>query len=475
MVIKNNKDKNFKMFKPQKIGSNNKNDLLDKMKERKEISNEKRNNNGYDDLKEEILKYKELYKKVKKELNELERTTEEKIQMKIGYVRKEYSKLEIENIDLKNEKDQLLDVINKNGKEILMLSDKLDILNNVKYNLKTEKEKVYMLQDLIDYKFSKIDNVDEKINKINILVNDSKRMKNENEKLMNDKLNIKLRLEIEKKEKEMLSDENIQLKQKIEKLNIENDALKDNVTVNYKDKISILINSINDDNWSEFSGSFTLYKQYSYHYKNALSSLKERQNEIRYIFGYYNKESKIFSSINGDEFLAVDIRCIEGSVNRMPAKAYITEEDENEVVICKVYTNLDTYKTEMQLEIDFKNKNNNKEKSKIKEYQNIGKEKITFITTLNGNKCKTNIAKYGFDTEWIKPNEDSIGVIRNKLYQSDLIVVYPKYCTHSVTNIIDNNVFNVLYCYSFNEEILINEITNKIYEIRKEKSSDMCQ
>lgn len=467
----NNKNKNVRMNNQQ---SDNKVEILDKIKERQRLSNKEVNDVEYDDLKKEVLKYKELYKKVKKELNELERTTEEKIKQKIGYVRKEYSELEKENTQFKKEKEQLLDVVSRSEKEILRLSDELNALIDIKHDLKAEKEKVFMLQDLIDYKFSKIENIDVKIDKINLSVNDSKRKDNEIEKLINDKLNFKLRFEIENKEKEILSNENIQLKQRIDVLTIENDSLRENFTSNYKNKITFLINCINEDNWSEFSNSFTLFKHYNYYHKKALAYLKEDLNTPVYLFGYFNKEKGVFTSINGDEFTVAEIQYKGQLVSNVPVKAYISENDENEVVIDRIYNDLDTYKTEMQLELEYKKKHSDKIANKMKKYHNVGNEKILFITALNGNKCKNNISKYGFETEWIDPNDTSIEVIRGKLHQSDLVVVYPKYCTHSVTNIVDNNQFNVLYCYSFNEELLLNDITNKIYELRKSKSDDMC-
>ncbi|MCL1696358.1 hypothetical protein [Lysinibacillus sp. BPa_S21] len=448
------KNKRHQFIPNHKKTNNSREELINNLKEssKKEEDNKSEQFDDKEKLNNELEKYKKLYKSTKKELSEKDEKLQNEFHKKQNYLKNEILDLQKEISSLTKSRNETLKIITDKENEILKLNKKLETISEYRYELKAEKDKVYLLQEVIDSKLNSIEKESCKIERVLQDINDVKSVMGN---LTIQKYKNQVR--ILKDEKIDLLEKNKKLFYEVEFLKTENELLKNENKVSCKNRINYLINSIDDTNWSEYKDSMTLYNLYLHYQKESIINNKD---SLSCLFGHLNEEKNVFVSIDGDEYLVSDILFEGEYLDSMPSKAIPLEDDNNKVIITQIYNNEESYKTEMQLVIDF-NRNNKKEKES-KSYERLGDERITFITYINGNKIKDSIAKYGFDTEWINPSESSLEVTRNKIFNSDLTVIYPNYCSHEIVYNFDNNDHNILYAYSFNEILLMKEIMKVI-------------
>lgn len=464
-----NKKKSHQYIPKHKVSDNKKGEILEVIKASQAAKKGSTTTNEADLIKE-IEKYKSLYKNIKKELNEKDEKLQKEFQKKQEYLKKEIIELKKTN-DLLVEKQNksLLEIKNKEV-EIANLNFRVECLNGFKDDLREEKQRTFSQQNLIETELKRLNGFESVLTKLISNVNDIKSL-NGNLKIDN----LKKEVNLLKREKWLLVEENKTLFYETCFLDIENNLLKKKYKIDFEDIFSYLTKNINEKNWSEFSESLSLYNLYINFKKNAVTKLDTTQdidNSLTRLFGYIKEDKKVFVSITGDEYVIEDTLPKASIVDNAPSRATVLQNDENKVVVDHIYEDEDLYKTEMQLVLDF-NKGIIKEKQQ-KVYQHLGEERITFVTYLNGNRIKDKISKYGFDTNWINPSEESLEMIKNKLQHSDLIVIYPNYCSHEIVYNFDNNEYNVLYTNSFNEDLLLKDVVNKLHEIRQINLSDTC-
>ncbi|WJV20839.1 hypothetical protein QU593_10515 [Rossellomorea marisflavi] len=433
------------MKKPEFFkGNNKKNELIEKVKKNSAATSQKPNSEKA--LEIEVKKYKDLYKRSKKEL-------------------------EKEKIAFQNYKDK--EHHNKNFKE--RNEDEIESLKKRLYEKTLEKdESVKELQSrsseyaLLEAKYL---DLKEELNRKSLEVvkileaNDSLLKKNELQKKMIKKLNGEinyfetkqkfiLMADLEEKDKTidtLIKREN-KLTLELSKALEEAELLR---SFNPEELLEKMVDDISIDNHFLYSKIIKLHRMYrsmSYTYymqkKNMNSNIFP---EERFGFVFTENDDIVFEDTDKNKY---KVSSYSGDFKEMaPAHGMLNE---GEIVVKWFYDSIKEMESDKSEKVNLKKKRKSKSLQNDQfEFEHIGNFKVLIVASKDGHRLSSRLTKHGIDASWISAYEKSPRHVKSSMASADIVILCIDSIPHYVHGLYENDENKFQFMNNPNENTII--------------------